>query len=234
MKTQIQVFCDFDGTITKGDTVDLLLERLALPSWREVEDLWERGEIGSRECMARQVPLIQGGWAAIEDVLKTVEVDNSFATFVQWCRSRKVNIGIVSDGLDRVINHLLRREGIQVDHIWSNRLVEREDGLRLEFPPNNHRVVCSSGLCKCQVLDKAGPFVTKVVVGDGRSDFCWSANADILFAKDKLYSYCKTNNIHAYKYSNFVQIRVLLEEMMTATQPVPAGTFIEAPLFAQT
>ena len=27
---QIQVFCDFDGTITRGDTVDLLLETLAL------------------------------------------------------------------------------------------------------------------------------------------------------------------------------------------------------------
>ena len=25
---RVQIFCDFDGTITKGDTVDLFLEKL--------------------------------------------------------------------------------------------------------------------------------------------------------------------------------------------------------------
>ena len=69
MSSPIEVYCDFDGTITRGDTIDVLLERLAHPSWKEVEARWERGEIGSRECMAQQVPLLQGGWAAVEKVL---------------------------------------------------------------------------------------------------------------------------------------------------------------------
>lgn len=226
----VQVFCDFDGTVTRGDTVDLLLETLAHEKWKEIESRWERGEIGSRECMALQVPLIQGGWPAILRVLETVQVDKTFATFVNWCKLRSIPIAIVSDGLDKVIKHLLEREGIKIDMIWANRLIAHPSGeLALEFPKNNHRVVCSSGLCKCQVLDKAGSNPLKVVVGDGRSDFCWSRNADVLFAKDKLQSYCQSNSIEHLPYDNFVQIRVTLEEMMAAEQPAAAyaGSFGE-------
>jgi 2-hydroxy-3-keto-5-methylthiopentenyl-1-phosphate phosphatase len=177
------------------------------------------------------VPLIRGGWPAILKVLDTVKVDHSFATFVNWCRIRKIPVSIVSDGLDKVIHHVLKREGITVDRVWANHLVEHNNGsLSLEFPRSNHRVVCPSGLCKCQVLDQAGP-VTKVVIGDGRSDFCWSRNADILFAKDKLLTHCKSQNIGCNPYENFVQIRVLLDELMTAPEMVP-GTFGEV-VFAQ-
>jgi 2-hydroxy-3-keto-5-methylthiopentenyl-1-phosphate phosphatase len=234
----VQVFCDFDGTITQGDTVDLLLETLAVDEWRELERRWEAGEIGSRECMAMQVPLIRGGWQAILSVLETVQVDKSFATFVNWCRMRRIPISIVSDGLDRVIKHLLQREGIHIDNIWANRLLESTSGeLCLEFPKPWRRVVCPSGLCKCQVLDRAGVKPLKVVIGDGRSDFCWARNADMLFAKDKLLKYCQTNNIAHVPYDNFVQIRVLLEELMSESD-VPAatltGAFAEAaPMLAQ-
>ena len=62
----MRIFCDFDGTISQIDVVDFLLNRLAGPSWNEIEAEWLRGEIGSKECLARQIPLIQGGWKAVE------------------------------------------------------------------------------------------------------------------------------------------------------------------------
>jgi 2,3-diketo-5-methylthio-1-phosphopentane phosphatase len=237
-RQQVQIFCDFDGTITRGDTTDTLLETLAHPSWKEIEARWEKGEIGSRECMALQVPLIQGGWPAMLSVLEKVEIDNSFATFVNWCKLRGIKISIVSDGIDRVIKHLLQRERVSVEHIWANRLVESAQGdLSLQFPKAGHRVVCSSGLCKCQVLDAAGASVLKVVIGDGRSDFCWARNADLLFAKDKLLKHCKSNNIAHLPFDNFVQIRVLLEELMSEREAAASKkrkAFGEAPaLLAQ-
>ena len=42
---------DFDGTISVLDVTDSLLQRFGQPGWQELEDQWERGEIGSRECM---------------------------------------------------------------------------------------------------------------------------------------------------------------------------------------
>jgi len=67
--------------------------------------------------MSMQVPLIRGGWPAILSVLENVEIDKSFAPFVTWCRMRGIKISIVSDGLDRVISHLLERESIKIDHV---------------------------------------------------------------------------------------------------------------------
>jgi len=50
-----RVFFDFDGTIAPVDTTDLLLERFAAPDWRQIEDDWKAGRIGSRECLVRRI-----------------------------------------------------------------------------------------------------------------------------------------------------------------------------------
>jgi 2-hydroxy-3-keto-5-methylthiopentenyl-1-phosphate phosphatase len=54
-----RVLVDFDGTIASVDTTDLLLERFAAPDWRQIEDDWKAGHIGSRECLVRQIDLVQ-------------------------------------------------------------------------------------------------------------------------------------------------------------------------------
>src|SRR5207248_575930 len=78
--TTMEIICDFDGTVARPDTVDELLEALADPAWRGIEERWRRGEIDSRECMARQVPLLRGGWTAIARFLdERVTVHPSFA-----------------------------------------------------------------------------------------------------------------------------------------------------------
>lgn len=212
---KLEIFCDFDGTITVGDTVDLLLEKLALPEWEALEELWQKGEISSGECMTKQIALIQGGWSAVEAVLDTVTVDKGLASFVVWCRQQQIAFNIVSDGLDRVIKKLLAREKVSVDGLWSNHLIEAKDGsLALEIPERDHRVVCETGRCKCQVLDMAGSDKLKVVIGDGRSDYCWARNADILFAKDSLLKHCLNHGISCIPYENLLEVRVALQDML--------------------
>ena len=212
---KLEIFCDFDGTITVGDTVDLLLEKLALPEWEALEELWQKGEISSGECMTKQIALIQGGWPAVEKVLDTVAVDRGLASFVVWCRQQNIAFNIVSDGLDQVIKKLLTREKVSVDALWSNHLIEAENGsLSLVIPAREHRVVCETGRCKCQVLDMAGSDKLKVVIGDGRSDYCWARNADILFAKDSLLKHCLKQGIPCIPYESLVEVRVALQDML--------------------
>ena len=227
MSALVEVFCDFDGTITEGDTIDILLEKLAHPSWHEVEERWVRGEIGSRECMALQVPLIQGGWPAMLDVLSKVKIDPTFPRFAKWLRQRGVALKIVSDGIDRVIHHILKREGIVADNVLANHLVENEDGsLALTFPHAPQYQGCSSGLCKCRILENAPSQRLKVVIGDGRSDFCWSAEADMVFAKSKLLQHCRSNRIECIAYEDFTTVRSVLDHKLNElalpeTQLVP-------------
>src|SRR5579875_140282 len=224
MNPRVEVYCDFDGTVTQGDTIDLLLELLGDTGWREIEKRWEAGEIGSRECMALQVPLLRGGWRAIETVLSKVKVDPTFAEFASWCRQTGIPLRIVSDGIDRVIHFLLAREGVRVDYVWANHLNESPDGeLSLTFPYAPTIAGCSSGLCKCKIIDNGPARAVKVVVGDGRSDFCWSTEADLLFAKSRLLQHCRSNNIAHIPFDNFRTVRAGLEkELGVLTHPVHA------------
>jgi 2-hydroxy-3-keto-5-methylthiopentenyl-1-phosphate phosphatase len=219
MSTSVEIFCDFDGTITKGDLIDILLEELADPEWREIEERWVSGKISAQECMATQVPLIRGGWKAILRVLESIEVDPTFAKFARWCKQKSIPLVIGSDSLDKVIHHILRREGITVDNVFANHLVEDTDGsLRLTFPDKTQVQRCDSGICKCRLIDNGPNKPTKIVIGDGRSDFCWANEADLVFAKSQLLTYCQSYRMNYIEFNDFNSIRAELEHVIA---PVP-------------
>jgi 2-hydroxy-3-keto-5-methylthiopentenyl-1-phosphate phosphatase len=125
---------------------------------------------------------------------------------------------VVSDGIDRIIEHILEREGVQVDCVWSNRMVEDKSGkFTLEFP--NASADCSLGICKCALLEKAGTAITRVVIGDSKSDFCWAKVADILFAKKKLIDYCRNEGLAHIEFENFQSVQKVLEERLVLASP---------------
>jgi 2,3-diketo-5-methylthio-1-phosphopentane phosphatase len=205
------IYCDFDGAITKIDTFDYLLTKLAEPTWETIESCWEAGEIGARECMLSQTKLIKGGWAAVTEILDTVEIDPTFPQFVRWCKTTGRNLYVVSDGLDRVIEYILAKEQLTVGGIWANRLIEASSGqffLDAPYAASD----CPQGVCKCRILERSSPKVMKVVIGDGRSDFCWAGEADLLFAKSKLLQHCIENKIAHVPFENFASISAVIEE----------------------
>lgn len=208
-----QVFCDFDGTITTRDVVNVLLTELADLSWTVIEADWEAGRIGSRDCLARQIPLLRGGWPAIERVLATVTLDPTFAGFAEWCASRAIPLVIVSDGLDRVIDWLLARARIRTDAVWANHLVIGQAGApSITFPHPPRDPDCRGGLCKCQVLTAGAP--RRVVIGDGLSDVCWAARADQCFAKGRLLAACRVRQIACTPFDNFTTIQRALTALL--------------------
>jgi len=219
MKGALEILCDFDGTIAPIDTVDFLLERLADPAWRLLEDQWTRGEIDSRECMTAQVALLRGGWLAIHRELEEVRLDPSFAAFAAWCRTTRIPLRVVSEGIEQVIVHLLQREGVLVDEVWALRLSERSNGaLELSLPARG-ATLCGAALCKCASVttDISPPF--RVLIGDGRSDFCISRRADLVFACSKLAIHCEQNDIPFVPFLGFDAVRSLLQQR----RAVPVG-----------
>ncbi len=200
----LAVLCDFDGTIAHPDTVDLVLERLADPAWRLLEDAWIRGEIDSRTCMAGQLALVRGGWSAVAGVLADVAIDPTFAPFAAWCRARGIPLRIASEGVDRFIRHLLARERLAVDGVWAPRLVARRDGtFALRFPRTGSPTTCGAAFCKCALFADPEPRRVRVLIGDGRSDFCCAAAADLVFASSKLAIHCEQNEIAFAPFDGF-------------------------------
>jgi len=229
----VEIVCDFDGTISRPDTVDRILAALADPAWRAIEEEWERGEIDSRECMARQIPLIRGGWTAIARFLdEQVLLVPSFAPFAAWCETRGLPLAIASEGLDQVIRHLLARERVAVRSIWASRLTFGAGGsLALDFRHASGRTLCGASLCKCEVFDRR-PGPLRVLVGDGRSDFCAAEHADLVFGRAALLEHCRARGIRCVPFESFDTVRQVLERRMLR---LPVRTFGEpvAPLAAE-
>lgn len=206
----MRIYCDFDGTISRSDTTDLILSTLADPEWEKIEELWVAGDIDAATCMSRQIALLRAPRAAIDAVLDTVQLRDGFIAFLAWASRRGFPVQIVSDGVDYFIRHILARHGIADVPVIANRLVMIADGeYRLEQPWR--MAGCGSGVCKCAIVAARRDARQLVFVGDGRSDFCVAAKPDILFATAGLERHCNAQKIAHKPFTSFAYVQSALE-----------------------
>jgi len=199
------VFIDFDGTISHSDVTDMLLQHFAAPEWEQLEADWLAGRIGARECLARQISLLKVTPARLHAALDSVTIDKDFEPFIALLQRQGVPAAIVSDGLDYGIHHILRAHGLDKIAVFSNHLVYcGNKSWRLDFPYKNK--ACPAGHCKCRRFDTVPKSGLTVYIGDGASDFCPAAKADIVFAKGKLADFCKKQQINHIEISGFADI----------------------------
>ena len=217
----MHLFCDFDGTISVQDATDYVLERLAAPEWQIIQNEWNSGAIGSAECMQRQIALISGSKSELDSVLDEVQIDPSFADFVQFCMAQKFPITVISDGVDYFIQRILARHAMTFLPVISNRLsIAEDDGkttYRLTSPYQDANCAVRSGMCKCRAVGLMG-HKTTVYVGDGRSDFCVANKPNIVFAKAKLADFCTAQHIPFFAYESFADVTAALRDAL------PGGT----------
>jgi 2,3-diketo-5-methylthio-1-phosphopentane phosphatase len=204
-----QVLVDFDGTIATVDTTDLLLERFAGPAWQDVEDDWNAGRIGSRECMLRQIALVRATPAELDAFVAGIEIDPAFPGFVALCRSRGLGVTVVSDGIDRTVGATLRRHGLDLPFRANHLEWLGEDRWRLTFPHAKGDCRTLAGNCKCR-LAAAPPGTVRVVVGDGRSDFCVAREAELVLAKGALAAHAAANDLPHFPITSFAEATPLL------------------------
>lgn len=218
---QLEIFVDFDGTVTRDDVVDMILSRFADPSWLDVEKEWHEGRIGSRECLRKQFDLVKTDPAAFEALLAEVRVDPGFVQFLKTAKKFSVPVAIVSDGFDLVIQHVLQRElakepqlleGLE---IFCNKLYWQEGKLKTLFPQNPP---CKHGCATCKeyvILDRSNPHGYIVFVGDGLSDRYAAKISSLTFAKNKLLALCKKENYNFKPYASFHDIEEWIRERET-------------------
>lgn len=213
----MQVFCDFDGTISVVDTTDRVLSRLAAPEWEALEADWLAGRIDAAACMKGQIALIGGSNAELDAVLDAVEIDPGFPAFAAWCADHKIPLTIVSDGVDYFIRRILARYGLEDLPIVSNRLAGEAGARALVQPHRRLGCAAGAGVCKCDVAAaRPSQHETMIYIGDGRSDFCVSHRADMLFAKDALAAYAAGRGEAHHVFETFHEITATLSALFEA------------------
>ena len=211
MQAKRAVLADFDGTITRTDVAEAILEEFAPAEWWEIEELHRARKIGTRESMARQFALVR---TRQEDLLRFVDrvaqMDESFREFVAFCRRRGLLLEIVSEGLDVYIRYLLRKWDLDVP-VRTNRAVFEGGRVRLEYPWAD--ATCTlCGTCKLlRVFQLRTEGYHTAYVGDGHSDLCPAVEADLVFAKAELAELCRAERIEFVPFERFSDVQRRLE-----------------------
>ncbi len=214
------IFSDFDGTITQVDVTDLVLTQLAHPSWREVEQEWARGQIGSRECLERQMALVDASLAEFNALVDSVPVDRNFGKFYKFAQRHSLPFYVVSDGFDLVIRRVLKNAGMNGPlyngkHLFSSALKVRGRRMEPSFPYAGPPCEHDCATCKAEIIrrtrDNGNPIV---FIGDGLSDRFAAQAADIVFAKRQLLTFCRENDIACTPFETFAEIEAKLDPLV--------------------
>jgi 2,3-diketo-5-methylthio-1-phosphopentane phosphatase len=203
------VFLDFDGTISTADIGVHVLELLGREGWRDVDDEYERGVIGSRVCLLDEWDLLEPDEVRLREVAREVPLDPDFAGLVDGLTAAGAEVAIVSDGFGFYVHDACERAGVDVP-VYTN-AVDWATG-RLEFPHEDRCCPCTScGVCKqAPIKDAARRGLATVLVGDGTSDRKAALLADVVFAKGALARWCALNGVPHLPFAGLADVRAAL------------------------
>ena len=215
------VVIDFDGTICPHDVSEEILRAFAPAQWWDIDLEFQRGEIGSRECLVRQGALLAGNQDdMLTFVLDRFPLDPTFPPFVAWARARGLRLAVASDGLGFYVEPMLGAAGIEGLPVLANRF-NVENGTRAFGFPNAHPECVGCGTCKMNVVlgyrRRSGAVA---FVGEGHSDRYGALYADLVFASKHLVDICRTDGVAFLPWQTFDDVRAGLERTERLPQRV--------------
>jgi len=197
------IYCDFDGTITKEDTVNKFFEIFADPKWLEIEEKWLKKQIGSKECLLEQVAFLP---EITQDILQkfinSIEIDEHFINFYDFIKKNGYKLVILSDGFDIFIQKTLEKYNLSEIKYFANSIKVENNKIQISFENCNPDCKNLSGSCKCSKVEVED----FCYIGDGFSDVCIAQKANILFAKKNLKKFCEDNNKEYINFNTFEDI----------------------------
>jgi 2-hydroxy-3-keto-5-methylthiopentenyl-1-phosphate phosphatase len=207
------LFLDFDGTISRRDAVDAILETYADPKWLTFEAEWCAGRIGSRDCLRAQMSLVRASRKEIDALLDEIGIDEDLIPLLEMCAGQNIPAHVISDGFDYCIRRILSGASKRVTallrggRVCAAHLESRGQLWRTEFPFFHQ--TCGHGCATCKpavmrLLNKTN--APAIFVGDGFSDRYAVESADLVFAKDGLAEYCTEQSIEHTRYQNLGEV----------------------------
>lgn len=201
----LEVFVDFDGTITDVDTFDVLVRAVAGDEvWNAIDEALHAGTITLRDALAQQAAAVCLTRPETLAFMEThTKVDPAFGSFVAAVRAHGGTIRVLSAGIAAVIEDALARSGVEVD-VLANDVDFSPAGWTMAFvdaTANGHDKAVHVRAARARGSHT-------VYVGDGISDFAAALEADERFAKaDRaLEAYCRERALACTSFRFFSEI----------------------------
>lgn len=201
---------DFDGTISKKDFFRFVVEKIISPEDMAPWQAYKEGKITHVCALNKIFSKIRLSHEEFDSFIDTIEVEEYFKPTVELCKSKNVEVYVVSAGADYYISRILNKLNLskQVTLITNPSKYTPENGLEL-FPVNEKHELYDENLgvskkCFVEKMKKEGYSV--VFAGDGMPDIAAAQSADVVFAKDYLIELCEQSNIKYNKFDSYFEI----------------------------
>lgn len=193
------VFCDFDGTITKKDTLDIIVDNYLGEDYRKyIDNCVIDGKIQHDHGLTMVFDKINCSLKNAVKLINKNNIDEHFIDFYGKCIENNIEIYIVSSGFKTFIKYLL--PDIDEKIIYSNDVVINDNNWNIQFYNGDE-------LDKSKIIKQLSGNKKTIYFGDGVSDIKVADKVNKLFVKSgsNLETYCIDHNIEYQQFSNFKQ-----------------------------
>lgn len=213
--TRYLIACDFDGTITRRDTLHLVVDRYGDPTmWDRLDGPLKRGEVTIEQAMEREFATVRATAEEALDLCRAeAGVRDGFVPFVEWARAEGHRVVVMSNGFRTVIDDLLGRIGMGDLPVVSHDIAFGRDGARIAWADRGERCRLCGRRCKRAELAAVRGDDPVVYLGDGISDRCVSGAADVVFARAGLAEWLDETGGRYEPFEDFHTVRRYLEHL---------------------
>jgi phosphoglycolate phosphatase len=203
---KILIVSDFDGTINKKDLGEEFGK--IIESYSDLKEKFIGNSLSAPDVYKRLLDVEGMSFTIIRDFyVNQAIIDEHFVPFLNFTKDKEIAHIIVSDGFDLLIEETLLKHGVK-DGICVFANIMRDNGNKIfmDFPFWDND--CSfSGVCKKRIMRAFRPYFDRIIyIGNGYSDIDAVPEADIVFARSLLKSYCNENKIPSFWYDNYGDI----------------------------
>ena len=213
MRPKLLISADFDGTVTRQDTLVQILDRYGDPDWRKIQERVVSGRLTIREGLQQEMGSVRASAEQLRELLQSrIQVDPSFPGFLERMRERGIPVVLLSGGFDLCVETVMVKSGAWPIPFLANRLQRNNGSWEVEFPYPS--ALCDAcGHCKGDPIRawKEQGYLT-VFAGNGVTDRCGALAADLTFAKDELAGWCAAQSIGAVGYATFDDVEQELKK----------------------
>jgi 2-hydroxy-3-keto-5-methylthiopentenyl-1-phosphate phosphatase len=212
----LQIYCDFDGTITEKDMIITLMEQFAPQGWEAIKDAVLSRTISVQEGVGRMFAMIPSDQIQemVEYARRIVQIRPGFAEFMDYVRRSSLEFYVTSGGMDFFVYPILA-PWVPKEQIYCNRVDSTGPFIRIQWP-HDCDAQCSGGCgcCKPSIMRQTRrPGCKQIVIGDSVTDAKAAKEADLVIARGYLVDICEQEHIPYRVFRDFYDVRNILEEL---------------------
>jgi 2-hydroxy-3-keto-5-methylthiopentenyl-1-phosphate phosphatase len=204
------VFSDFDGSITKVDTLEAFIKANVDVDVDVIAAQMVKDGVTVRDGVRELVAMITPAQyeASIGDH-EQLELREGFSEFLDFLAERGIPMVVISGGIDRMVEKNLEPYRDRIEGVYAAKV--DLSGERVYFHSDyesNEEMVEKTKIMRQYDFGKS------ICIGDSYTDIIMSTQADIVFARDRLAKALDSEQVKYYPYETFHDIIDVLGELL--------------------